>query len=138
MQMSDSPLRTVAGIILGLLLIVGASLLIIRQSTHPIPLPSSSPSTSPKISTFSGTLACLPHKDTKGPQTLECAYGLKMADAYYAIDTTFFPVNIASIPIGEKVIITGDLTPIESMPNASLEKYDIQGTIRLSDIERIK
>ena len=34
-----------------------------------------------------GEFVCLPHTDTTGPQTEECAFGLKTADGkYYALD----------------------------------------------------
>jgi hypothetical protein len=35
------------------------------------------------LKTIEGTIACLPHKNTDGPQTLECAAGLKTNDGTY-------------------------------------------------------
>jgi hypothetical protein len=36
--------------------------------------------------TLTGTYLCLPHRDTSGPQTLECALGLQTDNGdYYAI-----------------------------------------------------
>lgn len=130
--------RILIGVLLGLVAIVATSLIVIQYSASQPPAPTPSASDNAGVDTFSGTLACLPHKKSDGPQTLECAYGLKINDDYYAIDTTFFPSSITSIPTGDKVIITGKMTPIAEIPNAGLEKYDIKGTILLSDIERVK
>lgn len=33
--------------------------------------------------TYTGKLVCLPHKNTSGPVTLECAYGLQTANGDY-------------------------------------------------------
>lgn len=43
--------------------------------------------TNPQASqVYEGVAVCLPHKDTSGPQTLECAIGLKTDDGtYYGI-----------------------------------------------------
>ncbi len=36
--------------------------------------------------TAQGMITCLPHRDTSGPQTLECAYGLEDIEGrYYAL-----------------------------------------------------
>src|SRR5690349_9630557 len=39
---------------------------------------------------MTGNLACLP-KQGSGPQTLECAYGLRVGDSYYSLDMTNLP-----------------------------------------------
>lgn len=84
--------------------------------------------------TVEGEFTCLPHKDTSGPQTLECAYGLKSTDGkFYGLfdpDTDY--ANIQSVPMGEKIILKGFFTPTES------ELYLIEGSIEIHSVERVK
>ncbi|HVZ66754.1 MAG TPA: hypothetical protein VG917_00660 [Patescibacteria group bacterium] len=78
-----------------------------------------------------GEIVCLPHKDKKGPQTLECAYGLKTKTGkYYALrDTSSNYANLTSKPNGSNVTIHGTL---EVIPGT---KYDTVGVISISSIQ---
>lgn len=62
--------------------------------------------------TFNGTLVCLPHKNTTGPQTMECAYGLHDdSGVYYSLrDTDSNYGNIMNAPMNTPVTVTGALT----------------------------
>lgn len=83
----------------------------------------------PYEATLSGTMVCLPHKDTSGPQTLECASGLKTdAGEHYALDTETMP-NIGS---GERFTASGIITPVENL--SADQKYDIVGVFSVSKI----
>lgn len=79
--------------------------------------------------TVSGEIVCLPHKDTGGPQTLECAFGV-MADSgeYYGL---FFDnqEDMFGFETGRIVEISGVLE------STSESRYDILGTIRVDDIK---
>ncbi len=59
-----------------------------------------------------GEMVCLPHKNTDGPQTLECAFGLKGTNGhYYALrdsDPTY--KNISNVQMGIEVEVTGTFT----------------------------
>lgn len=74
---------------------------------------------------ISGEIVCLPHKDTTGPTTLECAYGLKADDGrYYGLrnyDSTGFNTS-------DSVKVSGDLKPEQS------DIYDISGMIDVQTI----
>jgi len=85
----------------------------------------------PKSVEIKGEIVCLPHKDTSGPITLECAYGIRSADGkHYALkDTDPEYNNIASLPTGEVAVITGKL--IEEYES----KYDIVGIIEIESVE---
>jgi hypothetical protein len=79
-----------------------------------------------------GTAMCLPHKDTSGPQTMECAFGLKAENGqYYALsDTDSTYKNVASLPMGEKVEVTGTLE------KSSSDTYPTVGTIKVTKVTK--
>lgn len=91
----------------------------------------------PQQVTVTGVWECLPHKDKTGPQTMECAFGIAkdQSDGHYAIDTSLmstYPVDFAS---GAHVKVTGVLVPVEQLN--SIQKYDIDGIIRATTIQKI-
>lgn len=80
--------------------------------------------------TIKGTAVCLPHRDTSGPQTLECAFGLKDEKGlYYALkDSDPGYRNVSSLPMNTQVTITGTF---EKDTNS---KYATIGTIEIASI----
>lgn len=88
-------------------------------------MPSSSISTSGQQISINGEIICSPHKNTAGPITSECAFGLKGDDGknYALADPAMkYPISLAA---GTKVQITGKL-------NESTEsKYNTVGTIEI-------
>lgn len=79
---------------------------------------------------YLGKLVCLPHKDTGGPTTLECAYGLQTTDGLYhaLIDEDG---NVTRFPIDTLVEVRGTILPT----NAD-ERYDIQDRVEVDSIEK--
>lgn len=79
-----------------------------------------------------GELVCLPHKNTSGPQTMECAYGLKSNNEYYGLsDTDPGYKNISSAPMNKMVEVTGALKlTVDS-------KYDTIGTLYVTSIKQL-
>jgi hypothetical protein len=77
-----------------------------------------------------GELVCLPHKDTGGPQTQECAIGLKSDDGSYYGLMGLAQEDIVSgkWTIGVRAVVTGELT---SVPDS---KYAIAGSISIRKI----
>ena len=123
----------IASIVLAILIIVSALgyFAFTNSTSH------SSPDSQPKVSTgesltIKGTILCLPHKDTTGPQTMECAYGLKdESGTYYALsDSDSGYKNISSVPMNEKVEVTGTLK------NQTSTIYPTVGTITVTKISR--
>jgi hypothetical protein len=82
--------------------------------------------------TITGTILCLPHKDTSGPQTMECAYGLKdEAGNYYGLgDSDTGYKNISNAPMNTQVKVSGTLKKETSTV------YPTIGTIEVTRIDR--
>ena len=83
--------------------------------------------------TVQGTFVCLPHKDTSGPTTMECAFGIKADDGnYYSLDLSAYSgLAPMDIPVGTRSAVTGLLIATTS------EIYDIKGMIRVESFEEI-
>jgi hypothetical protein len=77
-----------------------------------------------------GTMTCLPHWDTEGPQTLPCALGFQGEEGlYYALrdaDPTYNTVS--SVPMGVPVMVEGMFVPGKDA------KYQSVGVIEVSQI----
>lgn len=76
---------------------------------------------------------CLPHQDADGPQTMECAMGIKTDDGtYYAIkDETNDYALVSKIQTGKRSRISGTLVKEES------ETYQSKGTLTVTAVEDI-
>lgn len=69
-----------------------------------------------------GQVVCLPHKNLSGPQTLECAIGLRDGFGnYYGLRNTNPPIHDTNI----KIEVAGNLAPETS------SNYNIVGTIEV-------
>ncbi len=79
-----------------------------------------------------GVVLCLPHKDTSGPQTLECAFGLKDENGhYYGLkDSDPEYKNVGNLPMNEQVEVTG------SFKKETSTTYPTVGTIEVTKITR--
>lgn len=81
--------------------------------------------------TVEGELVCLPHRDQTGPQTLECALGLKKnADTYYGIKNTGDAFGVGGFTTGDRVSVTG--TALERDPEG---RY---GVVAVIDVESMR
>lgn len=84
--------------------------------------------------TVVGVFACLPHKDKDGPQTKECASGIKEdgTETHYGLDMAALSNDdVRLVDGGEKVSVTGIMTPIEALSSDVWQKYDAKGVIRV-------
>jgi hypothetical protein len=97
----------------------------------------SSPAQPPQNQTIVGYWECLPHKNTTGPQTMECAFGIAVdqSDGHFGIDTSLMSTYPVDFPTGTRVRVTGVVTPVNQL--SSVQKYDIDGIIRATVIEKI-
>jgi hypothetical protein len=94
----------------------------------------------PYQATLSGEYTCLPHKDTKGPQTLECALGIKADEgAYYALDVQgkFDTGYYIDVPSGTRIQVTGDVVPIQAISSDQWQKYDIKGIMHVTSFTKL-
>jgi hypothetical protein len=91
----------------------------------------------PQQQTLVGTWECLPHKDTTGPQTMECAFGIFVDETHehYAVDTSLMSTYPVDYPTSTKVRASGIVTPVEQL--SSVQKYNIAGILRATVIEKI-
>ena len=87
-----------------------------------------SPIPSPYEGTLTGEYVCLPHKDTSGPVTLECAFGLKTANGeHYALDLG--NGDLTSFVAGQTATLSGTITPLALLSTDHWQKYDIEGIL---------
>ena len=91
-----------------------------------------------KTMSITGEYTCLPHKNTSGPQTLECALGIKGNDGnYYSLDTNQIGMeSVISIPTGSTIQVDGTFTPVEALSSDHWQKYNIRGIITVTSLEQ--
>jgi hypothetical protein len=97
-------------------------------------------STLPQRVTIAGTRTCLPHKDASGPQTMECALGIKASDGKnYGLNTTLLSSTdaINTINTAERLSVTGVLTPIENLNSDFWQRYDVTGILSVTGVESL-
>lgn len=88
--------------------------------------------------TVRGSYQCLPHKNTGGITTMECAFGIETKNGdYYALDMQGLPQNMINTDIGTIIEITGTLTPIEAISSGYWSAYPIEGIVRVSSFKEL-
>lgn len=92
----------------------------------------------PQRRSIIGYWECLPPKDTAGPITTECAFGIAVdqSDGHYAVNTQLMSTYPVDVPTGTKVRVEGVVTPASYL--SSLQKYDIDGIIHATIIEKVE
>lgn len=89
----------------------------------------------PQRMTLSGKFVCLPHRDTSGPQTLECAHGLLANNGmYYALDFNLMSQTQPNFVAGQEITAGGVFTPIERLSTDHWSKYNMVGIFSVTDI----
>jgi len=84
--------------------------------------------------TLSGEVVCLPHKDTTGPTTLECAMGMKTeAGEYYVLDLALMSQQSLPLDNGDRFTANGVITPMELLSTDHWQKYDVVGIFSVTD-----
>lgn len=80
-----------------------------------------------------GNIVCLPHKDTDGPQTMECAFGLKDDQGrYFGLrDTDPTYKNISGVGTDVRVEVTGNFTPQDDSKYQSLGVIEVKSLIEI-------
>lgn len=121
-------------VLIGIILVflaVGAFVYTRRLSHIPSDTPVPQTPIPSKNITVSGKITCLPHKDTSGPQTLECAFGLQDEDGRYYTLVDSRPGDQPLISsTGETVTVKGKFTPEKN------DRYQSEGTLEVSEIIR--
>ncbi len=80
---------------------------------------------------MTGQPACLPYPDDGQMHTLECNYGLKVGDKYYALDLGSFTVDFES---QDSLSIEGTFVPLDALSSEQWQKYDIEGVVSVTAI----
>lgn len=81
-----------------------------------------------------GTMVCLPHRDTSGPQTDECAFGIKDdTGRYFALsDSDPEYQNISGLAMNLRIEISGYFTP------RSDSRYQDIGIITVTSVREVQ
>jgi hypothetical protein len=94
----------------------------------------------PERATLTGVYTCLPHRNTNGPQTLECALGIKTDNgAYYALNAMLLSSTDVwnTLQTGERIRIEGPLVPVEQLSTDIWQKYNIKGIMNVTSVQRV-
>jgi len=87
----------------------------------------------PRQVTLSGTYVCLPHLDTTGPQTEECAFGLKADDGeYYAINFGQSADSMQQFQSGAHITAEGFTVIKEALSTDHWQKYNMKGIFTIT------
>lgn len=117
-------------LIVCMLLVLSSILIVSILLAYPAHAPEKTIPASETAITLEGTIVCLPHLNTDGPHTLECAYGLKTADnTYYALRDTIDHSVIGQLATDQKARVSG------AFKNEPSEKYQDIGTITVEKVE---
>jgi hypothetical protein len=86
--------------------------------------------------TLIGKSTCLPHKNTSGPQTLECAIGIQAIDgSYYSLDLSLIDMQTASkAQAAPRMKVEGHFTPAEALSSNTWHKYNMKGIVKVLTI----
>lgn len=89
--------------------------------------------------TLTGTFMCLPHIDTSGPQTEECAFGIQVdTGEFYAVNFGQSADSMQQFQANARIRAEGFFVPKEALSTDHWNKYDMRGIFtvtRLLDIE---
>lgn len=84
---------------------------------------------------LSGTYVCLPHIDTSGPQTQECAFGFETDDGiYYAVNFGASENAMQQFQGGMHITAKGFVVAKESLSSDQWAKYTMQGMFTITQV----
>lgn len=122
-------------VVLGIVLLIGLLAVLAMAFKMPMPyIDGIGHNTEPYRSSLAGEYVCLPHKDTNGVQTDECAGGIRTSSGeYYAIDLNLMSQQHRPLIVGEKISANGLVTPIERLSSGHWQKYEVKGIFSVTD-----
>lgn len=89
----------------------------------------------PQNVTLSGTYGCLPHLDTTGPQTEECAFGFQSDDGvYYAVNFGASADAMSQFQSGAHVTAEGFVVIKEALSTNQWDKYNMKGMFTITKV----
>jgi hypothetical protein len=88
----------------------------------------------PYRAALTGEYVCLPHVNTDGPQTDECAIGIKTeAGEYYVLDFNLMSETPPQFTVGDRFTASGVITPIERLSTDHWRQYPVEGIFSVTD-----
>jgi hypothetical protein len=91
----------------------------------------------PQRITLTGTLVCLPPKDSLHPYTGECTRGIRTNEGiHYAVDFSLSSQHPNNFSNEDVITASGVLTPIEQLSSNHWQKYDIKGIFSITDVKK--
>lgn len=87
----------------------------------------------PQNVTLSGTYVCLPHLNTSGAQTTECAFGIKTDDGvYYAVNFGQSADAMTQFRGGAHITADGFVVIKEALSTDQWQKYNMKGIFTIT------
>lgn len=87
----------------------------------------------PQNATLSGTYTCLPHADTTGPQTEECAFGIHTDEGdYYAVNFGESAEAMQQFQSGAHIKAEGFIVIKEALSSDQWQKYNMKGVFTVT------
>jgi hypothetical protein len=121
----------ITGIIFVIALAVAGSFYMFNYSNKDTPKKDIDPT--PQNVTLTGTYTCLPHLDTKGPQTMECAFGLQAENGdYYAVNFGASGDSMNQFRAGETITAEGFVVIKEALSADQWQKYNMKGIFTIT------
>ncbi len=90
--------------------------------------------------TVDGKFTCLPHRNTSGPQTMECAFGIKETNTgdNYALNLEALSESDKTlVSSGANIRVSGLMVPAEALSSDNWQKYNMEGIISVKTVSRI-
>lgn len=89
----------------------------------------------PQNVTLSGTYGCLPHADTSGPQTMECAFGLQSdTGEWYAVNFGASADAMQQFQSGAHIRAEGNVVIKEALNSDQWQKYNMKGIFTVTNV----
>lgn len=82
-----------------------------------------------------GEFICLPYIQNPGPVDDLCRFGISTIEGNFALTANLLEKNISN-KIGDQIIISGYVTPIEEISSDVWKKYSVKGIIDLTQINK--
>lgn len=92
----------------------------------------------PHQETRTGIWECVPHKPGV-PPTEECAIGIALdqSNGHIIFDLSIYQAEASSFSAGDHVRVSGVVVPANQLSTNQWQKYDIDGIMRVTSIEKI-
>jgi hypothetical protein len=115
-------------ILIQILLVIGLFFLGHKQPVPPL-------DSNPHNVTLSGTYVCLPHLNTNGPQTEECAFGLQTDEGvYYAVNFGASANSFNQFQSRKHIKAEGFVVIKEALSSDHWTKYNMKGIFTVTKI----